>query len=147
MRRVKEGFAGGFLGGVFLVLLMALLQLLFRWTPLFVAVFEEVVGGGASVVVWGAGALTFCISGGVWGIVFRGLARHPNPQNGMLFGVVPTLWLWLVVAPVLLGQPSFFGFSVRPMVQPVVFNVFLWGPFVGWYCREHVIDAQQRRGA
>lgn len=145
MRRVKEGFAGGFLGGVFLLFLLALLQLVFRWTPLFVTVFDEVAGGAATAVAWGVGALLFCISGGAWGVVFRALARHPSPRKGLAFGVVPTFWLWLIVAPVLLGQPSFFGFDVRAMVQPVIFNVLLWGPFVGWYCREHAIDAQRQR--
>ncbi len=47
-----------------------------------------------------------------------------------LFGILPSLWLWVVVAPVV-GNPLFNGFTTQGILMPLLFDVILWGTFVG----------------
>lgn len=77
-------------------------------------------------------AILFIISGGLWGLVFTLLVKDPKILNGFLFGILPTLWLWLVVNAVL-GRPLFNGFQVKGIVMPLIFNMLIWGTFVGFF--------------
>jgi hypothetical protein len=33
-----------------------------------------------------------------------------------------------------MGNPVFNGLTPRGVLMPIVFNVLVWGSFVGWYC-------------
>ena len=79
-------------------------------------------------------ALLFIISGGIWGIVFALLVKHPSTLKGFLFGLLPTLCLWVIVNPVV-GKPLFNGFTTKGILMPLVFNMVIWGSFVGWYVK------------
>lgn len=78
-------------------------------------------------------AVLFVLSGGVWGAFYRLLVRHPTVLNGFLFGLLPTLWMWIAVNA-FVGQPLFNGFTAKGLLMPLLFNMLIWGSFVGWYC-------------
>src|SRR5437868_6481107 len=42
------------------------------------------------------GAAASIMSGAVWGHIYEALVRRSTPLTGAVFGVLPTLWLWLV---------------------------------------------------
>ena len=64
----------------------------------------------------------------------------------MAFGLLPALWLWIVVAPVM-GQLIFFGFAPMQLILPFVFNVIVWGSFVGWYSQRRLAAPARVRRA
>jgi hypothetical protein len=37
------------------------------------------------------------------------------------------------------GKPFFNGFSVPGILLPILFNVVIWGGFLGWYCRRRCL--------
>ncbi len=77
-------------------------------------------------------AILFIISGGIWGVVFGLLVKYATIIKGMLFGILPTLWLWVAVNG-FLGNPLFNGFEAKGLILPILFNVVIWGSFIGWY--------------
>ena len=134
-----QGFAAGFWGACILIVIMLMIQAGIGAMPLFVTSYTAVFGTTIGpVVTWIIAAALFAISGGVWGAIFGFFVRDPSVLKGMAFGILPALWLWLFVAPVILGQPFFFGFQGQHIVLPILFNVFVWGGFVGWYCQERM---------
>jgi hypothetical protein len=60
------------------------------------------------------------------------LTRSPTVLKGFLFGILPTLWLWIAVNA-FMGKPLFNDFEWKGIVMPIVFNMVIWGSFVGWY--------------
>ncbi len=80
------------------------------------------------------GAILFALSGGVWGAIYGGLVARSAVWKGMAFAVLPTLWFWMVVAPAT-GKPIFLGGNVQGLTMSLVFNVIVWGAFLGWYCQ------------
>jgi len=131
--RFGAGFVAGTVGGGILVVLMYILS----WTglagdPGFVGTYHTVFGTVAPIDHLFA-ALLFMISGGIWGGIFTSLVRRPTPLYGAVFALAPTLWTWLVVAP-MNGKPLFNGFAAKGILFPLLFNVVVWGTFVGWYC-------------
>lgn len=71
----------------------------------------------------------FALSGGLWGVLFV-FVNNPTMWKGLLFGLLPTLWLWLVVIPYTGGE-IFGGFEPRAILQPLVLNCLIWGAYVG----------------
>jgi hypothetical protein len=61
--------------------------------------------------------------------------------SGILFGLLPTLWLWLVVAPAT-GKPVFNGFTPRGILMLLVSNLLIWGSILGWYCHRRLSAIQ-----
>lgn len=133
--RLRIGYVAGTLGAVILIVIMYLMELTgLGGPPAFVDMYESVFGGtgpGAEFIA----AVLFALSGGVWGAIFGAIVSDPTILKGMLFGILPTLWLWIVVVPVT-GSPLFNGFTTMGLVMPLLFNVVIWGSFVGWYCAE-----------
>jgi hypothetical protein len=131
---MKKGFIAGFLGAIILIAVMYLLQLAqLSGEPGFVGIGKTVLGSGlapALLNILSAGG--FALAGGVWGLIFAVVVRNPNLVKGMLFGLAPTLFLWLVIAP-LTGKPIFNGFALPGILLPILFNVIIWGGFVGWF--------------
>lgn len=131
-----RGFKGGVLGALILTAIMLVMQGTGMGEPMFVRTYEATIGGGDSALVtWVVAALLFLLSGGIWGAIYGGLVRESTIGKGMAFGVLPTLWLWFVVAPFMLGAPLFFGFNGTQILLPLIFNVVIWGGFLGWYCQ------------
>ncbi len=71
----------------------------------------------------------FALSGGLWGVLFVFIS-NPNAWKGMLYGLLPTLWLWVVVIPYSGGE-FFGGFEQRALLQPLVLNCLIWGSYLG----------------
>ena len=133
-RRITLGFTAGATGAFLLVVIFYLMQAAgLSGAPGFVANYRAVFGANPNLEHF-LGAILFAVSGGIWGAIYAAFVKRPTVANGAAFGFVPTLWLWLVVAP-FTGKPFFNGFSVPGILLPILFNVVIWGSFVGWYCR------------
>ncbi len=131
--RARIGFVAGLIGAVILIVVMYVLFLTgLGGPPAFVGMYRSVFGGTVPAAQLIGGVL-FAVSGGVWGAIFGALVRDPTPLKGALFGILPSLWLWIVVAPVV-GNPLFNGFTTQGILMPLLFNVVIWGTFMGWYC-------------
>ncbi|WP_347160139.1 hypothetical protein [Pontibacter chitinilyticus] len=129
--RLATGFIGGALGALLLIVIMYILQAAGMGAPGFVKMYQGMFGGddaGAQVIA----AILFMISGGIWGLIFTAFVKNPTIPKGMIFGILPCLWIWVVVNPVL-GKPLFNDFTVKGLLMPFFFNVVIWGTFVGWY--------------
>jgi hypothetical protein len=133
---VGRGFVGGFIGALILAFIMLVMQGTGMGAPMFVGAYEATLGSaGGPVATWIVGAVLFAISGGLWGALYGVFVRESSITKGMIFGFLPALWLWLVVAPFILDKPIFFGFQPPKLLLPLVFNVVIWGGFLGWYCQ------------
>lgn len=136
-RTITTGFTAGFLGALLLIVVMVLMQALdLAGDPGFIGNYRAVFHTNSPLDPWISGLL-FALSGGVWGAIYAAVVKRPNVMNGMVFGLLPTLWLWLVVLPVT-GKPAFGGFAPPALLMPILFNIVLWGSFIGWYCSRHI---------
>jgi hypothetical protein len=134
---LKIGFFAGAIGAVMLATIMYLMMLTGAGqVPAFVGMFRTWFGANPPLdhVM---SALGFVLAGGVWGLLFTALVHQPTASKGMLFGLLPTFFLWLVLAPAT-GQPLFNGLTPQGIMLPLLFNVVIWGSFVGWYCSRRV---------
>lgn len=136
---MKNRFAGGFvagcLGAVILVAIMYVLKAAGQGEPGFVSMYNSVFVGsptppGDHIVA----ALLFIVSGGIWGVIYAALVKNPSLLNGFLFGILPALWLWTAVNAYL-DKPLFNGFTLKGIIMPLIFNMVIWGSFVGWFLR------------
>lgn len=134
--RLAVGFVGGALGAILLVIIMYIMQVADMGAPAFVQMYQGMFGTNppADQII---AAILFVISGGIWGLLFTAFVKYPTVLKGMLFGLLPSLWIWVVVNPIL-GKPLFNDFTVKGILMPLIFNVVIWGTFVGWYAsRKH----------
>ncbi|MEO6637206.1 MAG: hypothetical protein ABIN25_02950 [Ginsengibacter sp.] len=129
--RILQGFIAGCLGAIILTALMYVLKAAGMGEPGFVAMYEGKFGpnppGGQFMA-----ALLFIISGGIWGIVFALMIKKSTVLKGFLFGLLPSLWL-LVVVNYALDKPLFNDFKPMGIIMPLIFNMGIWGSFIGWY--------------
>jgi len=135
--KIKVGFTAGFLGAVILIAV----QFIFKWlgwagNPGFIGIYHKTFGvhGFASDII--ISAFLFAVSGGIWGSIFM-LLTKPNILKGILFGFLPSLWVWLVLAPYM-DQPLFHGFAIKAIAFPILFNCLVWGTFIGWYGNKYL---------
>lgn len=134
--RVRIGFTAGFIGAVILIVTMYLLQALgVVPEPMFVTTYRSIFGADAPMADL-LGGLLFALSGGVWGAIFGALVALPTVGKGVAFSLLPTLWVWLVVAPIN-DQPLFNGLTPMGLLLPLGANA-IWGAFVGWYLAQRV---------
>jgi hypothetical protein len=141
--RLSHGFLAGCIGAIILVVIMYLLQAMDMGAPGFVGMYRQVFGENPPADQFIA-ALLFIISGGIWGLLFGLLVKAPTLLKGMLFGLLPTLWLWTAVNGAL-GKPLFNGFETKGLLMPLLFNVVIWGGFVGWYMANRFYHAARHR--
>ena len=127
---LKTGFIGGCLGAVILAIITYFMQAVGKGLPPFVSTYRATIGPHPADQV--IALLLFIISGGIWGLLFTWMVKRPTILKGILFGLLPNLWLWIVVNGVL-GKPLFNGFSLMGIVTPVIFNMLIWGSILGWY--------------
>ena len=100
-------------------------------TPGFVGTYRFTFGehGATDHVL---GAVLFALSGGVWGAIYGALVRPSAVWKGMLFGILPTLWFWIVVTTAT-DKPLFLGGDPKGLATSLFFNCVVWGGIVGWY--------------
>ena len=128
-------FIGACYGALILVALMYILMAAgLAGNPGFVNTYHATFGQHIPLLDHLLAAILFVLSGGIWGLIFRFVPR-PNPLKGMAFGLLPTLWLWVVVIP-FAGGPMFGGFALKSILMPLLFNCIIWGSFVGWYVQQ-----------
>lgn len=127
---LKTGFIGGCIGAVVLAIIAYLMQAAGKGVPSFVSMYRATIGTHAAYQI--VALILFIISGGIWGLIFAWIVRRPSILKGILFGLLPNLWIWLVIDSYF-GKPLFNGFSLMGIVGPVVFNMLIWGSILGWY--------------
>lgn len=129
--RILQGFIAGCLGAVILVVIMYILQAMGMGDPAFTGMYKAQFGpnppGGAFLA-----AILFIISGGIWGLIYALIIKNSTVLKGFLFGILPTLWLLIVINAVI-GKPLFNDFKLMGIIMPVIFNMVVWGCFIGWY--------------
>jgi hypothetical protein len=131
---VSTYFSAGFLGALILIGTMYLMKAIgLAGNPGFVNIYHATFGEYIPVLDHVLAALLFAISGGIWGIIFR-FVPNPTPLKGMGFGILPSLWLWVVVVPSI-GGAFFNGFALKGILMPLIFNCIIWGSYVGWYVK------------
>jgi hypothetical protein len=129
--KLLQGFIAGAIGALVLSFIMYIMQAAGMGEPAFVGMYKGAFGDnppGGQIVA----AIIFIVSGGIWGLVYALIVKHPTILNGFIFGILPTLWLWVVVNT-FLGKPIFNGFSAKGLLMPIIFNMVIWGSFIGWY--------------
>ncbi len=131
-KKLGKGFIAGFWGAVVLIIVMYVFEWL-GWIgePGFVGIYRSFFKSD-SIISQIFAAFLFAVSGGIWGSIYALLSRHSTVIKGAVFGFLPSFWLWIVVLPVI-GQPIFSGFTLKGILLPILFNVVIWGSFVGAY--------------
>ncbi len=132
---LKNGFIGGCIGAVVLALISYGMQLAGKSEPPFVSAYHATIGThtGNQIVA----LILFIISGGIWGLIFGWMVKRPTILKGLIFGILPNLWLWTVLNGAL-GKPLFNGFTLMGIVGPIIFNMLIWGSILGWYASRKV---------
>ncbi|MEO6916451.1 MAG: DUF6789 family protein [Chitinophagaceae bacterium] len=130
---VKTGFIAGCIGAIILGIIMYIMKAAGLGEPGFIGMYRGMTHSDSPSDPLIAGLLFVIAGGGIWGILFALLVKNPTPLKGLLFGLLPTLWLWTGVNA-MLSKPMFNGFEVMGIIMPLVFNMLIWGSFVGWYC-------------
>ena len=132
-KRTVTGFFAGLLGtAVMTAIIYILLAGRLIGSPDFVLTERNWLGPHNLFVDYALGTLGFLIAGGIWGGLFCLLVPRPSIAKGILFGIVPTVFHWLM-APIMLHQPLFLGFKPLGILLPILFNVFIWGAVTGYY--------------
>lgn len=134
---IKTGFIAGCIGAIILVIVMYIMKAAGLGEPGFIVMYRGMTHSTSASDPLIAGLLFVIAGGGIWGILFALLVKNPTLLKGFLFGILPTLWLWVVVNS-MVGKPLFNGFEMMGIVMPLVFNMVLWGSFVGWYCSRKI---------
>jgi hypothetical protein len=79
------------------------------------------------------GTLGFLAAGAIWGGLYGLLVSRPSVLNGVAFGLLPTLFHWLVVAPIA-GDGLFNNLRPWGIALPLLFYALIWGGLVGQLC-------------
>ena len=130
---IKTGFIAGCIGAAILVAIMYLMKAAGLGEPGFIGMYRGMTHSNSASDPLIAGLLFIIAGGGIWGILFALMVKNPTLLKGFLFGFLPTLWLWVAVNA-MTGKPLFNGFDILGIVMPLIFNMLIWGSFVGWYC-------------
>ena len=130
---IKTGFVAGCIGAIILVIIMFIMKAAGLGEPGFIGMYRGMTHSTNASDPLIAGLLFVILGEGIWGIIFALLVKNPTLVKGVLFGILPTLWLWVVVNA-MVGEPLFNGFEMMGIVMPLIFNMVIWGSVVGWYC-------------
>jgi len=131
-KNTSKYFNGGFYGALLLIIIMYVMKFTdLGGDPGFVSIYKTSFGAGDGFLTHLLASLLFAVSGGIWGIVFK-IIPNPTIWKGTLFGLLPSLWLWVVVVP-FMGGEFFNGFATKGILLPILFNCVIWGNFLGWF--------------
>ena len=106
-----------------------------------VAMWHALIGGEGWILPAIVGGLLFIGIGVLWALPFR-FVEEPSPFKGAVLGVVPTLWAWTAM-PIMMGEMPLGGLDPIKVGLPVIANCFIWGPILGWYAREKLINSSR----
>lgn len=134
---VKNGFIAGVIGAIILAVLAYGMMLVTGDPPPAVAFYRGILHVDNPPVDHFIAGILFLIAGGIWGAIYTALVRNPTVISGLIFSILPTLFVWIVMDPAS-GKPFFGGFSAKGLILPLILNG-IWGAFVGWYCGRSVI--------
>jgi hypothetical protein len=127
---LKVGFIGGCLGAIVLAIIFFIMQFMGKGAPGFVSTYRATIGTHPADQF--VAVILFILSGGIWGLIFTWMVKRPTVIKGIFFGLLPNLWLWVVVNGAI-GKPLFNNFSTMGILGPVIFNMLIWGSILGWY--------------
>ncbi|MEP7081025.1 MAG: DUF6789 family protein [Ginsengibacter sp.] len=127
---LKVGFIGGCLGAIVLAIIFYIMQSMGKGAPGFVSTYRATIGTHQADQF--VAMILFILSGGIWGLIFTWMVKRPTVIKGIFFGLLPNLWLWVVVNGAV-GKPLFNNFSTMGILGPVIFNMLIWGSILGWY--------------
>jgi ammonia channel protein AmtB len=132
MNKITKGFVAGVIGALILAAIMFLMfSVNLGGAPGFVGIHRKMFGESVPID-YILGTFGFAVAGGIWGAIYAAVIKNPKVVSGMLYGFVPTLFLWLVISPLMSGA-LFNGFAAKGLIMPVIFNVVIWGGFVGCF--------------
>lgn len=134
---ITTGFIGGCIGAIVLVVIMYIMKAAGMGEPGFLGMYRGMTHSESAADPLIAGLLFVLAGGGIWGIIFALLVKNPTLVKGLLFGFLPTLWLWVAVNA-MVGKPFFNGFEIMGIVMPLIFNMLIWGSVLGWYCSRKI---------
>lgn len=77
--------------------------------------------GPTALAALATGDVLFCLDGAAWGALYGLLMPKITPLSGLLFSLAPTLFLLVVMLP-LLGHPAFAGGYPEGILIPLVLN-------------------------
>lgn len=139
----KQGFIGGAIGAAILTVIMLLATGLgFMQILPFVGHYRTMLLTHSLDII--PATLLFILIGGIWGWFYGLLFSKPTINNGMLFGLAPTLWTWIII-PWMTGAAYFGGFSVKAILLPLFSNVIIWGAFLGWFMFNEYVKLHPKR--
>lgn len=128
---MKRYFWGGFKGALILIAIMYGMKYYgYSGDPGYLNVYYTVTEEINLIFDHVAAGFLFALSGGLWGILFV-FVKDPTTWKGLLYGLLPTLWLWIVVVP-FAGGEFFSGFEQQAIIQPLIFNCLIWGSYLGY---------------
>lgn len=128
---MKRYFWGGFKGALILIAIMYGMKYYgYAGNPGYLNVYYTVTVEINPIFDHIAAGFLFALSGGLWGILFI-FVKDPTAWKGLLYGIVPTLWLWIAVMP-FSGGEIFGGFQQQAIVMPLVLNCLIWGSYLGY---------------
>jgi hypothetical protein len=131
-KNTSKYFNGGFYGALILIVIMYMLKFIdLAGDPGFVSIYKNSFGSDNGFLTHLLASLLFAVSGGIWGVIFK-FVPDPTIWKGTLFGLLPSLWLWVVVVP-MMGGEFFNGFATKGILLPILFNCVIWGSFLGWF--------------
>lgn len=128
---IKNGFIAGVIGAIILAVLAYGMMLATGDPPPAVAFYRGIFQVNNPPVDHLISGALFLIAGGIWGAIYAALVKNPTIISGILFSILPTLFVWLVMQPAS-GAGFFGGFAAKALILPLILNG-IWGAFVGWY--------------
>jgi hypothetical protein len=139
MGKITRGLTAGAIGAIILAAVMFVMFLAnVGKVPGFVGIYRKMNGENVPID-YILGTIGFVAAGSIWGMIYTLFVKKPSVITGMLYGFVPTLFLWLVISPLMSGA-IFNGFAAKGIVFPVIFNVLVWGGFTGWFLSRKAED-------
>lgn len=137
---IKNGFIAGVIGAVILAVLAYGMMFATGDPPPPAAFYRGILQVNNPPVDHIIAGILFLIAGGIWGAIYSALVKNPTVISGILFSILPTLFVWLVMQPAS-GKGFFGGFAPKALILPLILNG-IWGAFLGWYCSRTVASAE-----
>ena len=138
---IKNGFIAGVIGAVILAVLAYGMMLVTGDPPPAVAFYRGILQVENPPIDHIIAGTLFLIAGGIWGAIYAALVKNPTVISGILFSILPTLFVWLVMQPAS-GKGFFGGFAPKALILPLILNG-IWGVFVGWYLSSRTVVADR----